>query len=127
MQRALLELLLLAVPAGLLGSWIVLRRTAFFAHAVGTATFPGLVPWGGGTSTGWTLFVYSWLVLCVPMAFLVRRLERSRWGHRLAPLGLYLVGFGPMMCAITVDAYLKEFRGAAMTWDKTEKTGRVTV
>jgi manganese/iron transport system permease protein len=49
MQRALLELLLLAVPAGLLGSWIVLRRTAFFAHAVGTATFPGLVladAWG---------------------------------------------------------------------------------
>jgi manganese/iron transport system permease protein len=49
MQRALLELLLLAVPAGLLGSWIVLRRMAFFGHAVGTATFPGLVladAWG---------------------------------------------------------------------------------
>lgn len=49
MQRALLELLLLAVPAGVLGSWIVLRRSAFFAHSVGTATFPGLVladAWG---------------------------------------------------------------------------------
>ena len=49
MQRALLELVLLAVPAGLLGSWIVLRRSAFFAHSVGTATFPGLVladAWG---------------------------------------------------------------------------------
>lgn len=49
MQRALLELLLLAVPAGLLGAWIVLRRMAFFGHAVGTATFPGLVladAWG---------------------------------------------------------------------------------
>ena len=32
-----------------------------------------------------------------------------------------------MMCAITVDAYVKEYRGAAMTWDKTEKTGRVSV
>jgi hypothetical protein len=91
------------------------------------ATFPTLVPWGGGTSSGWTLFVYSWLVLCVPAAFLVRRLELTRWGRRLAPIGLYLVGFGPMMCAITVDAYLKEFNGAAMTWDKTEKTGRVSV
>ncbi|HWT23484.1 MAG TPA: metal ABC transporter permease, partial [Solirubrobacteraceae bacterium] len=49
MQRALLEVLLLAVPAGVLGSWIVLRRLAFFTHAVGTVTFPGLVvagPWG---------------------------------------------------------------------------------
>ncbi|SDF35603.1 Glycosyltransferase, catalytic subunit of cellulose synthase and poly-beta-1,6-N-acetylglucosamine synthase [Blastococcus fimeti] len=91
------------------------------------ATFPMLVPWGGGDSSGWTLFVYSWLVLCVPAAFLVRKLELTRWGHRLAPLGLYLVGFGPMMCAITVDAYVKEYRGAAMTWDKTEKTGRVSV
>lgn len=43
MQRALLEVLLLSVPAGLLGSWIVLRRLAFFTHGVGTAAFPGLV------------------------------------------------------------------------------------
>ena len=49
MQRALLATLLLAVAGGLLGTWIVLRRLAFFAHAAGTATFPGLVvaaPWG---------------------------------------------------------------------------------
>lgn len=31
------------MPAGLLGTWIVLRGLAFFSHAVGTATFPGLV------------------------------------------------------------------------------------
>jgi len=49
MQRALLEVGLLAFPAGLLGTWIVLRRLAFFTHAAGSATFPGLVvagPWG---------------------------------------------------------------------------------
>ena len=43
MQRALLESLLLAGLAGVLGSWIVLRRLAFFTHGVGTAAFPGLV------------------------------------------------------------------------------------
>ena len=42
-QRGLIEVLILAVPAGLLGTWIVLRGLAFFSHAVGTATFPGLV------------------------------------------------------------------------------------
>ncbi len=49
MQRALIAVLLLAVTGGLLGTWVVLRRLAFFSHAVGTATFPGLVvaaPWG---------------------------------------------------------------------------------
>jgi manganese/iron transport system permease protein len=49
MQRALLAVVLLGVAGGLLGTWIVLRRLAFFTHAVGTATFPGLVvagPWG---------------------------------------------------------------------------------
>jgi ABC-type Mn2+/Zn2+ transport system permease subunit len=43
MQQALEELLLLSIPAGLLGSWIVLRRLSFLTHAVGAATFPGLV------------------------------------------------------------------------------------
>lgn len=42
-QRGLVEILILAVPAGLLGTWIVLRGLAFFSHAVGTASFPGLV------------------------------------------------------------------------------------
>ena len=42
-QRGLFEILILSVPAGLLGTWIVLRGLAFFSHAVGTAAFPGLV------------------------------------------------------------------------------------
>lgn len=42
-QRGMLEIAILAVPAGLLGTWIVLRGLAFFSHAVGTAAFPGLV------------------------------------------------------------------------------------
>lgn len=49
MQRALVAILLLSVAGGLLGAWVVLRHLAFFSHAVGTATFPGLVvaaPWG---------------------------------------------------------------------------------
>ena len=43
LREALLELLLLAVSGGVLGAWIVLRRLAFFSHAAGSATFPGLV------------------------------------------------------------------------------------
>ena len=43
MQKAALEILLLAPLAGVIGAQIVLRRLAFYTHAVGTATFPGLV------------------------------------------------------------------------------------
>src|SRR5919108_4088474 len=42
-QRGAFEVLALSVGAGLLGTWIVLRGLAFYAHAVGTASFPGLV------------------------------------------------------------------------------------
>lgn len=43
MQRAFLEACIVGVLGGVLGTWIVLRSLAFYAHAVGTATFPGLV------------------------------------------------------------------------------------
>jgi manganese/iron transport system permease protein len=43
LREALLELVLLAAAGGLLSAWVVLRRLAFFSHAVGSATFPGLV------------------------------------------------------------------------------------
>jgi len=43
MQRALLAGLVLAVPLGLVGTWVVLRALAFFSHAVGVGTFPGVV------------------------------------------------------------------------------------
>lgn len=43
MRVALGEILLLAVAGGVLGAWIVLRRLAFFTHAVGSAVFPALV------------------------------------------------------------------------------------
>lgn len=43
MRLALLEVLMLSVAGGVLGTQIVLRRLAFFTHATGTATFPGLV------------------------------------------------------------------------------------
>ena len=39
----MLEVLLVSVGAGLLGTWIVLRGLAFYTHAVAAAAFPGLV------------------------------------------------------------------------------------
>jgi cellulose synthase/poly-beta-1,6-N-acetylglucosamine synthase-like glycosyltransferase len=74
----------------------------------------------------WTLTLYSWSVLAMLLAWVIRILERVRPVRWLALPLLYVVGFGPVLCAITLDAYLKQWRGAAAVWDKTEKTGRVT-
>jgi ABC-type Mn2+/Zn2+ transport system permease subunit len=41
--NGLLEVLVLSIGAGMLGTWIVLRGLAFYSHTVGTAAFPGLV------------------------------------------------------------------------------------
>ena len=42
-QRGMVEIVVLAIGGGVVGTWIVLRGLAFFSHAVGTAAFPGLV------------------------------------------------------------------------------------
>jgi hypothetical protein len=59
-------------------------------------------------------------------AYLARRLDRAG-ASRAGRAVLWFVGFGPLLCAITVDAYVKEFRGAAQVWDKTEKVGNVSI
>src|SRR4051794_41253920 len=46
-QHGIVQVLFLAVAGGLLGTWIVLRGLAFYAHAVAAASFPGLVLAGG--------------------------------------------------------------------------------
>lgn len=87
-QRGFLEVLVLAVGAGLVGTWIVLRGLAFFAHAVGTATFPGLVLAAGvGFPAALGAGVTGGLV-----ALLVGLLARRERQDYDAVTGLVLVG-----------------------------------
>ena len=72
-QRGIVEILLLASVAGLLGVWIVLRGLAFYAHAVGTAAVPGLVLADGlGFSAIFGAFGAA-LVMAALVALLLRR------------------------------------------------------
>jgi cellulose synthase/poly-beta-1,6-N-acetylglucosamine synthase-like glycosyltransferase len=72
-----------------------------------------------------TVFVYVWISAAMLAAWGARAVERTRAGRWLSPLLIYLVGYGPMLCAITVDSYIKEWRRADASWIKTEKVGRV--
>ena len=87
MRRALLEVLLLAVPGGVIGAWIVLRRLAFFTHAAGTAAFPGLVV-AGPLGVAPQLAA---LACGLGLAGGLERLGRSRRLDADAALGLLLV------------------------------------
>jgi ABC-type Mn2+/Zn2+ transport system permease subunit len=75
MQRALLEVLLLSIPAGLLGAWVVIRRLAFLTHALGHATFPALVI---AVVAGWSLFgaaLVASVLLALGLSWLSERPE----------------------------------------------------
>jgi zinc/manganese transport system substrate-binding protein len=87
-QRGVVEVLLLSIPAGILGTWIVLRGLAFFSHAVGTAAFPGLVVAAG---LGWPAPAGAALA-ATAYTFGVEGLASRRESDREALTGLTLVG-----------------------------------
>lgn len=82
---------------------------------------------GAGARRWFELAVYLWTSLCMVAAWLVYRVDRVRALRPLATPLLVLVGYGPLLCSITFAAYVAQARGAATTWDKTEKTGKVTL
>ena len=96
-----------------------------------TAFFPGLADAFFGIRpeqefrTSTILFIYSWIALTMLIAWFARNIESTRFGRFLAPVLVYVVGYGPVLCAVTVDAYFKERRHADARWEKTEKIGRV--
>lgn len=83
------------------------------------------VSWDDATRDTLMLGAYLWTSLCMVAAWGVYRLDRIRAARPLMPVLVLVVGFGPLLCAVTFAAYLAQLRGAATTWDKTEKTGRV--
>jgi ABC-type Zn uptake system ZnuABC Zn-binding protein ZnuA/ABC-type Mn2+/Zn2+ transport system permease subunit len=88
MQRALLELALLALPAGALGAFVVLRRLAFATHALGVGTFPGVVVAAGIGVSAFGGGLVSALVLALGLAPLQRRRDLDA----PAATGLLLAG-----------------------------------
>lgn len=101
MQRALLAVLALSIAGGLLGAWIVLRRLAFFTHAVGSATFPGLVvagPWGIAPPL-------AALGAGLGFAGLLSRLTRRPGASADAATGLLLAGALALGSVLASDVY----------------------
>ena len=87
-QAGLVEVLLLAPAAGLLGAWIVLRGLSFYSHAVATASFPGLVLADGLGAPALTGALGAALVFALCM----ERIGRARDTGEDSVAGLVLTG-----------------------------------
>jgi ABC-type Mn2+/Zn2+ transport system permease subunit len=87
-QRGLVEVGLLAIVAGVLGSWIVLRGLPFYVHATGTAAFPGLVLADGLAFSP----VLGALGTAIVFAATVGLLGRRREGERDTLVAVLLAG-----------------------------------
>lgn len=101
LQRSLVELVMLAGLAGVLGSWVVLRGLAFFTHAIGTAAFPGLVvagPWGIAPQL-------AGLGAALGFGGALERLTRTRRVDPDAATGLLLVGALAIGVVLASDVY----------------------
>ena len=53
------------------------------------------------------------------VAYLSQARETRRLGWLTGPLFVYVGGYGPLLCAVTAAAYLKELRHAEAHWEKT--------
>jgi hypothetical protein len=80
------------------------------------------------THKGWIIvFIYAWLSSAMAVAYVAKAAEPHRFGRFISTVLVYIVGYGPLLCACTFTSYIKELRGAEMKWDKTEKTGKVAI
>lgn len=69
--------------------------------------------------------LYAWQSLSMVGAWLAKVLADKGYPRGSAAL-LYTSGYGAFLCAVTFGAYVLEYQGAARTWDKTVKTGKVS-
>lgn len=100
-QRGLVEIAILSIGAGLIGTWIVLRGLAFFSHAVGTAAFPGLVLADG---LGFAA-VLGALGAALVFAVLLALLPRRHGDDRGAETALILVGMLALGVILASDVF----------------------
>jgi len=74
------------------------------------------------------LFSYFWLSVSMGLAYLAKIVERDSGIRRYLSVALlYVAGYGSLLCAITLAAYVKEIRKADSKWEKTDKVGNMRI
>ena len=73
------------------------------------------------------LFCYVWLACSMVVAYAAKWFAARLRSDLVPKVLVELAGYGALLCAVTLAAYVREIQGAGNTWDKTIKTGKAAV
>ena len=68
--------------------------------------------------------VLGWSAISAFLAWAVYRIDRAGAPKAVRDVLLVLVGYGPLLCAISLAAMIAQLRNADLKWDKTIKSGK---
>ncbi|HTB41592.1 MAG TPA: glycosyltransferase family 2 protein [Reyranella sp.] len=68
--------------------------------------------------------VLGWSAISTFLAWVVYRLDKAGAPKTVRDVLLVLVGYGPLLCAISLGAMIAQGRNADLKWDKTIKSGK---
>ena len=95
---------------------------------VGLDIFGGSAAWPRSGSWSWRdsaiLAIMGWSAISTFLAWVVYRLEKAGCPKAVRNVLLVLVGYGPLLCAISLAAIVAQLRNADLKWDKTIKSGK---
>jgi cellulose synthase/poly-beta-1,6-N-acetylglucosamine synthase-like glycosyltransferase len=81
---------------------------------------PGSWTWRDGAVQA----ILGWSAISTFLAWVVYRLDVAGCPKALRNILLVLVGYGPLLCAISLASIVAQFRNADLKWDKTIKSGK---
>jgi cellulose synthase/poly-beta-1,6-N-acetylglucosamine synthase-like glycosyltransferase len=84
---------------------------------------PGSFTWGDIAAQ----IILGWTAISTLLAWLVYRLDKAGAPKWLRNPLLVLVGYGPLLCAISLAAIIAELRKTDLKWDKTIKSGKARI
>ena len=92
----------------------------------GSGQWPPAGGWSWGNIGGdiGVLVILSWSALSTLAAWVVYRIDKAGAPKWLRNILLVLVGYGPLLCAISMGAIIGQLRSADLKWDKTIKSGK---
>lgn len=95
---------------------------------MGPQALAGLAAWPQPGGWSWHAIavqvVLGWSAISTFLAWAVYRLDKAGLPKAPRNVLLALVGYGPLLCAISVGAIIAQLRNADLKWDKTIKSGK---
>jgi cellulose synthase/poly-beta-1,6-N-acetylglucosamine synthase-like glycosyltransferase len=109
---------------GLLSLGVMTLAVVGLRPSTGPVVWPLLGGWGEIAREIAVLMILGWSALSTLAAWGVYRIDKAGAPKWLRDILLVLVGYGPLLCAISLGAIIGQLRSADLKWDKTIKSGR---